>query len=86
MLSIIGFAFDIDKYGIFFKSKIEWKKKRHSESTSHSLFHFTAVFIYMGRGEEMREQMSILLLVATTRDTRNGDCGREKKKKKKKDS
>lgn len=80
--NIIGF--DIDKYGIFFL-KVKWEKRR--ESTPHSLFHFTAVFIYMGKESKCENKCRFYYSFRLREiHTRNGDCGGEREKKGKKDS
>lgn len=51
--------------GYFFKSKMGKKKGKHAPF----VIPFYGCFHLHGEGVEMREQMSILLLVPTTRDT-----------------
>lgn len=65
--------------------KVKWEKRR--ESTPHSLFHFTAVFIYMGRESKCENKCRFYYSFRLREiHTRNGDCGGEREKKGKKDS
>lgn len=68
-------------WDIFFKSKMRKKKGKHAPF----VIPFYGCFHLHGEGVEMREQMSILLLVPTTRDTYTEWRlrGRERKKRKK---
>lgn len=63
--------------------KVKWEKRR--ESTPHSLFHFTAVFIYMGRESKCENKCRFYYSFRLREiHTRNGDCGGEREKKRKK--